>query len=69
MSKHLSPMNKMIVQSGSVAAIGRDLGVTKQAVQYWFRRGYVPTSYAAKAARFYDLPVESLIDPRLLEDE
>jgi len=47
--------------------MARDLGVTRQAVQFWARQGYVPLSRIIEIEARYGIPRAELIDPTLLD--
>lgn len=56
-----------VIHAGSQAALGRELGVTWQAVSQWLRQGYVPVGRVTQIETLYGIPRERLLNPKYVE--
>jgi transcriptional regulator with XRE-family HTH domain len=63
----LPGIDRAIIAAGSQEALADQLGVSKQAVQKWAARGYVPFNRAIEIEALYNIPGRDLIDQRLIE--
>jgi hypothetical protein len=58
-------LKNTITEAGGIMPFRKSMGVTHQAVYSWMRRGYVPLERAATIEALYNVPMRSLIDPRV----
>ena len=58
---------RAIDMAGSQEALAERLGVSKQAVQKWATRGYVPPGRVVEIEAQYGIPRRDLLDPRLAD--
>lgn len=65
--KAKSGIAQAIALAGSQEALAVRLGVTKQAVQKWAQRGYVPPNRVLMIASEFHIPKRDLLDMRLSE--
>lgn len=54
-----------ITAAGGLAALGRALGVTPQAIQDWRRKGYVPPARAKEIEMQYGIPRNDLVSAKV----
>lgn len=57
---------KAVENAGGVAPLATKLGVKRQGVYPWVRRGYVPPRRAVQIETIYGIPRTELMDPRLV---
>ncbi|MCX7283925.1 MAG: YdaS family helix-turn-helix protein [Novosphingobium sp.] len=60
-----SAVLKAITAAGGLAALGRALGVTPQAIQDWRRKGYVPPARAKEIEMQYGIPRNDLVSAKV----
>ena len=65
--KAKSGIAKAITLAGSQEALALRLGVTKQAVQKWCERGFVPPRRVVEISAEYGIERRELLDPRLAD--
>lgn len=58
---------RAVQMAGSQEALALRLGVSKQAVQKWCRRGYVPPQRVVEVETQFGIPRRELLDPRLAD--
>lgn len=56
---------KAVEKAGGVAKLAELLGVKRQGLYPWVRRGFAPASRAVQIEELYGIPREELMDPRL----
>jgi DNA-binding transcriptional regulator YdaS (Cro superfamily) len=65
--KQMSGVARAIGIAGSQEALAQQLGVSKQAVQKWATRGYVPPGRVVEIEAQYGIARRDLLDPRLAD--
>ncbi len=60
-----SAVLKAITAAGGLAALGRALGVTPQAIQDWRRKGCVPPARAKEIEMQYGIPRNDLVSAKV----
>jgi DNA-binding transcriptional regulator YdaS (Cro superfamily) len=65
--KQMCGVARAIAMAGSQEALAERLGVSKQAVQKWAARGYVPPGRVVEIEAQYGIPRRDLLDPRLAD--
>jgi hypothetical protein len=63
----LTGIREAVILAGSQTKLAEQLGVKKQAVQLWVRKGYVPVGRIREIEKLYGIPRERLCDPKFLE--
>lgn len=56
-----------VLFAGSQTKLAETLGVTRQSVQEWVKRGYVPNVRVREIEKLYGISRERLCDPKFLE--
>lgn len=56
---------KAVERAGGVAKLAELLGVKRQGLYPWVRRGFAPASRAVQIEELYGIPREELMDPKL----
>ena len=54
-------IGRAIIAIGGQSELARQLGVTQQAINQWYRRGLVPTGRAADVHKLTGVPISELI--------
>ena len=67
LKKARSGIAQAIELAGGQEPLAQRLGVTKQAVQKWAQRGYVPPRRVVEIEAEYGIKRRDLIDPRLMD--
>lgn len=65
--RQLTGIREAVALAGSQKNLADELGVTKQAVQEWVVKGYVPNGRIEEIERRYGIEPSRLCDPKLLE--
>ena len=65
--KALSGIARAIQDAGSQEQLATRLGVSKQAVQKWAKRGYAPPQRIVEIETEFGIPKRDLLDPRLAD--
>lgn len=53
-------------QAGSIAELGRSVGVRRQVAARWVKRGYAPRHHVERLSRLFGVPKHDLADPALV---
>lgn len=65
--RQLTGIREAVALAGSQKNLAEELGVTKQAVQEWVVKGYVPHARIEEIERLYGIEPKRLCDPKFLE--
>ncbi len=65
--RQLTGIREAVALAGSQKNLAEELGVTKQAVQEWVVKGYVPNGRIEEIERLYGIEPKRLCDPKFLE--
>lgn len=66
MNVETTGITDVIIAAGSHSNLARQLGVTRQAVQQWVTRGYVPLSRIVEIESLYGIDRKRLLHPKHL---
>jgi DNA-binding transcriptional regulator YdaS (Cro superfamily) len=66
-ARQLTGIWEAVLFAGSQTKLAETLGVTRQSVQEWVKRGYVPNSRVREIEKLYGIPRERLCNPKFLE--
>ena len=53
----------LVRAAGGRSALRKNMGVTRQAVYHWVRKGYLPPERATQAEALYQIPASFLVSP------
>lgn len=62
-TEQIKLLNAIICYNGGIGQIEKILGISKQAIQLWKEKGFVPREYANKLSKLFDrISPDELID-------
>lgn len=65
--RQLTGIWEAVLFAGSQTKLAETLGVTRQSVQEWVKRGYVPNVRVREIEKLYGISRERLCNPKFLE--